>query len=270
MLPRPWRVIEARRELGDTASLVIAPVDAPPDAPPPAFAPGQFNMLYAFGVGEAAISISAATAAGVVHTIRGVGATSRALAALRRGDVLGVRGPYGRGWPMEAPAGSDLVFVAGGLGLAPLRPAIHAALARRERWGRVLLLYGARGPGELLWRDEIASWRGAVDVMLTVDHAEAGWDGAVGVVPALLPRARFDPASAIAMVCGPELMMRFTVIELQKRGIGPESICLSMERNMKCAVGFCGHCQFGPFFVCKDGPVFRYDRIQAFFGKREI
>ncbi len=165
-----------------------------------------------------------------------------------------------------------MVIVAGGIGLAPLRPALYYLLSNREKYGKIALLYGARTRQDLLYTSELEKWRGQFDleVGVTVDTATAGWRGNVGVVTTLIPRAQFDPAQAVAMVCGPEVMMRFTVRELEARGIGRENIFISLERNMKCAIGFCGHCQFGPTFVCKDGPVFRFDQVQTLFAKREI
>jgi NAD(P)H-flavin reductase len=207
-----------------------------------------------------------------VHTVRDVGVVSGAIAKLDAGAMLGVRGPYGTPWPVEAAEGNDVVFVAGGLGLAPLRPAIYHVLARREHYGRVVILYGTRSPSDILFRNEVERWRRRLDleVLVTVDRADAAWRGDVGVVPRLIARAGFDPHSAVAMVCGPEVMMRFTANALQAAGVGSERIYLSMERNMKCAIGLCGHCQFGPDFVCKDGPVMRYDRIADIMTVREI
>ena len=238
------------------------------------FAAGQFNMLYMFGLGEVAISISGdpAESGRIVQTVRAVGAVSAALTRLRRDMMVGVRGPYGSCWPVAESEGSDIVIVAGGLGLAPLRPAIYRVLARRRQYGRVVLLYGARGPADILYRRELEMWRRRldVDIVVTVDHAAADWRGNVGVVPALIAGAAFDPDHAVAMVCGPEIMMRFTLDALRHRGLAADRIYLSMERNMKCAVGLCGHCQFGPAFVCRDGPVFRFDRIAPIFSIREI
>lgn len=269
-LPQPWRVERRRRELIGAVTLELAPLaGARPD-----FAPGQFNMLYVFGVGEVAISLSGDAERGTtfVHTLRNVGAVSGALTALPVGASVGVRGPFGRGWPLAEAEGADLLLVAGGLGLAPLRPALYAILARRERYGRVVIMVGSRSPEDILYRRELEHWRRRPDleVLLTVDHADADWRGHVGVVPALIPHAGLDPAETLALVCGPEVMMRFTANALLAAGIRPERIHLSMERNMKCAVGQCGHCQFGPFFVCKDGPVLRYDRIGTILAVPEI
>jgi NAD(P)H-flavin reductase len=238
------------------------------------FAPGQFNMLYMFGLGEVAISLSGdpAEASRVVHTVRAVGAVSRAITRLRRNDVIGVRGPHGSYWPASESAGSDVIIVAGGLGLAPLRPLIYHVLAHREHYGKVVVLYGARGPADILYRRELEALRRRldVDITVTVDHATADWQGGVGVVPALIPRTPIDPDHAMAMVCGPEIMMRFTIDALQQRGLAMDRIFVSMERNMKCAIGLCGHCQFGAAFVCREGPVFRFDRIAPLFNTREI
>jgi NAD(P)H-flavin reductase len=271
MLPRPYGIQRMRRETRDTFTLELTPVDGGDSF---AFAPGQFTMLYVFGVGEVPISISGDPARPqvLVHTIRAVGTVTQALRQLKRGDVVGVRGPFGSHWPTEEAAGSDVVIVAGGIGLAPLRPVLFQLLAQRNEYGRVILLYGARTPQDLLYPRELEQWRGRFDleVDLTVDHATEVWHGHVGVVTTFIAKAPFDPFSTIAMICGPEVMMRFTVLELQKRGVPTANIYVSMERNMKCAIGFCGHCQFGPTFICKDGPVFRYDCLQPWFSKREM
>ncbi|MFC5581132.1 FAD/NAD(P)-binding protein [Rhodanobacter terrae] len=268
-VPQVYRVARVHRELPDTVTLELVP----PAGPRPPFEPGQFNMLYAFGVGEAAISISGdrREQEAFVHTVREVGAVSAAITRLEKGAAIGLRGPFGTNWPMAAAEGADIVFVAGGLGLAPLRPAIYHVLAHRQRYGRVVVLFGSRHPAELLYRHELEHWRQRldVDVEVTVDHADADWRGNVGVVPALIPRVAFDPRETVAMVCGPEVMMRFTVGALRQAGVSAQRIHVSMERNMKCAIGLCGHCQFGPGFVCKDGPVMRFDRIAGIFAVRE-
>jgi NAD(P)H-flavin reductase len=244
-----------------------------PDATFFDFAPGQFNMLTAFGVGEAAISLSGDPADGrLIHTIRDVGPVSRSLTRLAQGDAVGVRGPFGVGWPLAVAEGRDLLIIAGGLGLAPLRPAIYRVLTERQRYGSVSLLYGARRPEDILFGMELAGWRARldVDVAVTVDHALSDWRGHVGVVTRLLPRATFDPTSAVAMLCGPEIMMRNVAATLATQGMAEERIFLSMERNMKCAVGHCGHCQLGPAFVCRDGPVFTYARMRPLLAVKEL
>jgi NAD(P)H-flavin reductase len=269
MLPRPLVVRWARRETADTFTMGLAP----PHGGGPSFRPGQFNMLYVFGVGEVPISVSGdpADEAVLVHTIRAVGSVTRHLQRRVRGDVVGVRGPFGSAWPVEQAEGHDVVLVAGGIGLAPLRPALYHILRRRHRYGRVALLYGARTPQDVIYASELRRWRSRfdVDVQVTVDRALGDWHGAVGVVTNLVDRALVDRA-AMAFVCGPEVMMRFAVLSLQRRGVGDSRIFVSMERNMECGAGLCGHCQVGPFFVCKDGPVFRYDRILPFFAVKEV
>ena len=269
MTPVPFTVRRATRESADTVTLEL---DAGPSGF--AFAPGQFNMLYALGVGEVPISISGDPAAGapLEHTIRSVGAVSAALCALQDGDAVGVRGPFGADWRVGAAEGSDVVIVAGGIGLAPLRPAIRELLARREAFGRVSVLYGARTPADLLFRDELEGWRGRLDadVEVTVDAATPEWRGDVGVVPRLLARARFDAARTVGMVCGPEVMMRFTVQALRDAGVAADRILVSLERNMQCAIKQCGHCQLGPFFVCADGPVMPYAQVAPWLRPREV
>lgn len=271
MQPTPYRVVSRRRELANTVTLELAPVNA---TPVPSFVPGQFNMLYHFGVGEVPVSISGDTAnAGtLVHTIREVGAVTAAITGLRKGDAIGVRGPFGKPWPVIEAEGSDIVFVAGGIGLAPLRPAINHILANREKYGRLVILYGARTPADILYLKELHKWRSRLDayVDVTVDHATREWAGNVGTVTRLIPRANFDPYHAVAMVCGPEIMMRFTVSALNEFGLENDAIYLSMERNMKCAIGHCGHCQFGGRFICKDGPVFAFSEIQDHFRIRGL
>ena len=271
MQTKPYRVERVRRETNDTFTLELKPADGENGL---SFAAGQFNMLYAFGVGEIPISISGDPnmPERLVHTVRAVGAVSRALPKLKRGHVLGVRGPYGTHWPVEEAAGGDVLIVTGGIGLAPLRPALYQLIAHRERYGRVILLYGARTPEEILFERELAQWRAQfdLDVHVTVDRGTGNWRGNVGVVTTLIPKASFDPSSTIAFVCGPEIMMRFTLLELKRRELAANNVFISMERNMKCGIGFCGHCQFGAAFVCKDGPVFRLNQVTDLFGKWEI
>lgn len=270
MLPRPFRVAACRRELADTVTLELEPLDGLPTA----FQPGQFNMLYAFGVGEVPISISGDPSGNgrTIHTLRAVGAVTDRLKSLRKGDAVGLRGPFGSSWPVDAARGRDVAIVAGGIGLAPLRPAILHILANRGEYGRVVVLYGTRTPDDILFQKQLEKWRGRFDVFVdvTVDRADASWGGKVGVVPTLIEKAAFSPEDTIAMVCGPEIMMHFTIQAFRAAGIDDERIFLSLERSMKCAVGFCGHCQFGGRFVCKDGPVFAYSDIRDHMAIREL
>lgn len=270
--PRLYRVHRVVRETHDTFTVHLEP---PAEAGGFPFEPGQFNMLYLFGVGEVAISISgdASQPAELIHTIRAVGTVTSRLRQLRRGDVVGVRGPFGRGWPLAQAQGGDVIIVAGGLGLAPLRPVVYHLLRHRDQFRQVAILVGARTPDDLLYRGELERWRGRFDirVLVSVDRAAPPWAGEVGVVPALIRRLEFDAAATTAMICGPEVMMRFTVWALEEeRHLARERIFVSMERNMKCGVGLCGHCQIVPFFVCKDGPVFSFDRLAPFFNQREL
>ncbi|MFO0555167.1 MAG: FAD/NAD(P)-binding protein [Polyangiaceae bacterium] len=237
------------------------------------FEPGQFNMLYAHGVGEVPISISGdpADPKRLVHTIRAVGNVTRVMEKLGSGDLLGVRGPYGSAWPVREIEGRDVLIVAGGLGVAPLRPAILHMLHNRERYGRIIILVGARTPADLLFREELERWRGRFDVRLEaiVDRAGRDWYGPVGVVTRLFENVPIEEDDAV-LLCGPEIMMRFAARDLEKRGVPREAIWVSMERSMKCGVGLCGHCQLGPTFMCKDGPVYRLDRVASLMQVREL
>lgn len=269
MLPRPFRVVGRRADTRDTVTLWLEPEEGPPLR----FAPGQFTMLYAFGVGEVPISISGdpGEPALLQHTIRDVGGVTATLVNAEPGDVLGVRGPFGAAWEVPAAAGGDLLVVAGGIGLAPLRPAVLHALAHRRSYGRVVLLYGARGPDELLYPDELDQWAGSdVEVLVTVDHAAAGYNGRVGLVTDLLGRVGLDPVATTALVCGPEVMMRRVADALSRQGVRPDRIRLSLERSMHCGVGLCGHCQLREFFVCTDGPVFAWDQVGGLMAVAEL
>ncbi len=238
------------------------------------FEPGQFNMVYVYGVGEVPISISGdpEDTSVLIHTTRAVGTVTKAMRKLCVGDTVGIRGPFGSTWPLEEAKGKDVIIVAGGIGLPPLRPAIYHILNHRKEYGKVFLLYGARTPADIMFPKQLAGWpKGdALKVLITVDKSAQGWKGNVGVVTTLIPKIDFDPKNVIAMIVGPEIMMRFTAMDLQKRNIAPENIYVSMERNMKCGIGLCGHCQYGPHFICKDGPVFPYAEIKDLLFKREV
>lgn len=270
LIPEPYVLQRKKRETRDTFTVELEPKTGSAGA---RFLAGQFNMLYVFGLGEVPISMSGNPARErLVHTIRSVGKVTHAITRLKRGDAVGIRGPFGSNWPVLEAAGRDIVVVAGGIGLAPLRPVIYAVLAARRRYGRVALLYGTRTPRDLLFKPELRKWRGRldIDIEVTVDSADDSWRGDVGVVTELIRQATFDPANVTVMICGPEVMMRFTAAAFRNRGVEPENIFLSMERNMKCAIGYCGHCQFGPTFICKDGPVFRLDALESWLSIREL
>ena len=271
MLPQPYSVREVSKETPDTFTLTLEPENAVDRR---LFQPGQFSMLWAFGVGELPISISGDPGVHdrLVYTVRSVGQATHSLVNQQVGDSVGVRGPFGTGWPADAARGRDVIIVAGGIGLAPLRPLIYHVLRNRKEYGRMVVLYGTRSPRELLYRKELAAWarNRETQVLVTVDYGGLGWRGHVGVVTTLFKYARLQPASSVAMVCGPEIMMRFVTRELETQGLSRDNIYLSMERNMKCAVGFCGHCQYGPHFICKDGPVFRYEQIRKLLEKYEL
>jgi NAD(P)H-flavin reductase len=268
MVPEPFVVRERSVEASDTWTLVLDAVDGVG----PSVAPGQFMMVYAFGVGEVPISVSGPPdrAGPVVLTVRAVGAVTQAICASEPGAVLGLRGPFGTSWPIAGSTGADVVVVAGGIGLAPLRPVVFHALEQRPEFGRVVVLYGARTPDDLLYPTELLGWGAEAAVDVTVDAAESGWAGKVGVVPKLLPRAEFDPASTVAFVCGPEIMMRFTIGALLERGVPADRIHISLERNMRCGVGHCGHCQLGPTLICRDGPVYSYETAAPWLEVRGL
>lgn len=270
-VPAPFTVRERRSETPDTITIVLTPQDR---ARALSFNPGQFNMLYFFGVGEAAISICGdpKVTDRYVHTIRIAGKVTSKLCNASAGSVVGLRGPYGTGWPLEEAYGKDVVVVAGGLGLPPLRPLLYELMRSRHRFGRVEVIYGAKTPKDLVFYDEIQGWRARSDLRFqtTVDTAGREWYGDVGVVTARLPDARFEPKQTVAYLCGPEIMMKLTAQALVTRGVPPTAIYVSLERNMKCAIGMCGHCQFGPEFVCRNGPVFRYSTVERALSFREL
>ena len=269
MTPEFVTIRSVKQELEHTFTLVMDPPGGRFD-----FAPGQFTMHYAYGVGEVPISISGDPAASdeLVLTIRRMGAVTNALTALEPGDTVGVRGPYGQPWPISAARGKDLIVVAGGIGLAPLRPVLYEVLADRDAYERVVLLYGARSPSEFLFLEEIHEWRSRLDmtVMVTVDYGDPGWHGSVGVVTKLITRAPFDPDNAVAFVCGPEIMMRFCARELGNMGVPDDRSYVTLERNMQCAIAQCGHCQYGSELLCRDGAVYRYDRVARLLTLREV
>ena len=272
MTPTPMRVVDRRVEHLDTVTFSLAPVGGGLVAPEP----GQFLMLWAPGVGEVPISVAGVRDDGTVeHTVRAVGAVTRALCDAAPGTVLGARGPFGRGWGLAGLAGRDLLLVAGGIGIAPLRPVVHHVLAEPSDGRRLTLLFGARDPQRLLYTAEIAGWiadgaaDGRVDVRVTVDTAERDWPGTVGFVTQLIPRIDLAPDRTTALVCGPEPMMRFTARTLLDAGLGAGDIRVSLERSMTCGIGQCGHCQLGPALLCREGPVVDWTRADDLLAVRE-
>lgn len=271
--PAPAHIAGVRRENFNTLSVQLQFVDAGlRDLY--RFAPGQFNMLYAPGVGEAAISISSNPDEPHVmeHTIRVVGSVTRAIESMGVGALVGVRGPFGRPWPIAEMEGRDVVIVGGGIGLAPLRPVIYHVLAHRERFGRVVLLYGCRSPEDRVFARELEAWEadGAIQVLVTVDNTSGDWHGPVGVVTNLLKRVRVNATRTIVLVCGPKILNRVAAWNFLQLHVPGKQVYVSLERNMNCGFGRCGHCQYGRYFVCKDGPVFAFDEVQHIFAREDI
>lgn len=268
LTPLPFVVSARERNTADTWTLTLEPAAGDGLA----VAPGQFMMVYAFGIGEVPISVSGPPnrPGPVVLTVRAVGAVTNAVCASEPGTTLGLRGPFGNSWPVDAAQGGDVVVIAGGIGLAPLRPVLLRTLDRRSDYGAVALLYGARTPEDLLYTDQLDDWREAVDVEVTVDTAAGDWAGRVGVVPKLIAAAAFQPQETTAFVCGPEIMMHFTIQALLDRGLSPGRIFVSMERHMQCGVGLCGHCQLGPTLICRDGPVYSFAELAPLLEVRQL
>lgn len=272
-IPVPARLLAVQQENFNTATYKLEIVD---DEIRRRYTwrPGQFNMLYVPGVGEAAISISSDSDQPAVlsHTVRTVGYLTRAITRAGVGDAIGLRGPFGVGWPLEQLEGRDVVLLAGGIGLAPLRPMIYWLMKHRDRVRRVVLLYGCRTPEDRIFADELDAWtdQNAIDVLVTVDNATGDWHGPVGVVTNLLRRIKVNADRAIVMVCGPRILNRVAAWNFLQLHVPPTQVYVSLERNMNCGFGRCGHCQYGRKFVCRDGPVFRFDQIADIFAKEEI
>jgi NAD(P)H-flavin reductase len=271
MVPAAARLAKVDKETHDTFTLTMESAGEESLA---SFEPGQFSMLYVFGTGELPISISGDPEEGgrLIYTVRSVGKVTHALVTSESDSTIGIRGPFGTSWPMKESRGRDVLIVAGGIGLAPLRPAIYHVLRHRGDFGRLIVLYGARSPQDLLFRRQLSAWNYVPDAQLltTVDYGGLSWRGNVGVVTTLFRHVRLRSERTTALVCGPEIMMRYVIRELLARGFAEHDIHLSMERNMKCAVGFCGHCQLGPYFVCKDGPVFPYNKMKPWMDRYEL
>jgi NAD(P)H-flavin reductase len=273
MTPARARIVDRLPETSNTATYRLEFCE-PADGQRYAFRPGQFNMLYVFGVGEAAISVCSAPTEHrwLAHTIRHVGSVTFGIERLPIGAEVGLRGPFGSHWPLESCRGRDILLVAGGIGIAPLRPAIYEILRERGAYGRLILLYGARSPRDMLFRAEIADWsqRRDFQALTSVDYPDVNWIGPVGVVINLLRRVRLDANRTSVFVCGPRIMNRVAAHAFLSHHVPDDQIFVSLERNMRCGYGQCGHCQYGPKFVCRDGPVFSYAAVRKIFGAEEI
>lgn len=233
------------------------------------YRPGQFLEVSLFGVGEAPISITSTPSRDKLElSIKRVGKLTKEIHKLDEGDTLWIRGPYGNGFPVDELKGRDILFVGGGIGLAPLRSLINYVFDNRKDFGRITILYGARTPGDLVFRSELEEWkkRDNTTVLLTVDRCveeDGVWNGEVCVVPNLIDKIDFDLSKTTAVVCGPPVMIRYTVKDLLEKGLTPEDIILTLERHMKCGVGKCGHCRIGDQYICLDGPVYRYSQLEG-------
>lgn len=270
MHPIPYRILSVREEISGCYTLVLESEAGQGSS----FEPGQFYMLYIFGHGEVPISVSGdpSESGTLTFTIMNVGSVTKALCSLNAGDAIGLRGPFGNPWPLEKVKGKDVMVIAGGVGLAPLRPIIYHLISNVSEYGEITLLYGTRSSDTILFEEELASWDDRDDMyaLVTLDSARPDWQGNVGVVTELIEQASLNPKNTIAITCGPEIMMRFTANALLDKGLAPSDIYVSMERNMKCALGHCGRCQYGPHFICKDGPVFSFDQVEHLFKVREV
>lgn len=273
MFPLPMQIVDVTEENFNTRTFIMRIEDSTARELY-RWIPGQFNMIYVPGVGEAAISISSdpVEKGEIAHTIRVVGSVTRAISRLGLGGLVGIRGPFGSGWPLDELDGGDVVLVAGGIGLAPLRPVIYWLLRHRERVRRVMLLYGCRTPEDRLYARELEAWTedDKIDVLVTVDNATAGWVGAVGVVTKLLQRIKVNAERTTVMVCGPRMLNRVAAWSFLQLHVPSERVYLSLERNMHCGYGQCGHCQYGSKFICKDGPVFPFSELEHVFAREEI
>lgn len=272
-MPAPARIVGIRSENFNTRTFTTQFVDES-IAQMYRFAPGQFNMLYVPGVGEAAFSVTSdpAEPGRIEHTIRRVGSVTRALWRIKEGEVVGLRGPFGRGWPMDEMRGKHVVIVAGGIGLAPLRPVVYSLLREPGYCKRLVLLYGCRTPEDRVYAEELEAWEQAkaIEVLVTVDNATGDWAGPVGVVTDLLKRIKFAAEETIVLVCGPKVLNRAAAWNFLQSYVPPEQVFVNLERNMNCGFARCGHCQYGGKFVCSDGPVFRFSDVANIFAKEDI
>lgn len=269
LVPKLYEVKSNEKESADVYTLTLAAKEGTDEM---TFLPGQFNMLHHFGFGEVAISHAGDSSCRgqVVHTVRSAGPVTEQMSKLKPGDEVGVRGPFGSTWPLDKE-GSDVLLIAGGIGLPPLRSALCALIANKSRYNSLTLLYGAKNPEDLIYREDLRRWQEqGVKVVISVDQGDANWKGPVGVITHLIQKNIRDPKNILALICGPEIMIEFSVKELEQAGVAAKDIAVSLERHMQCGVGFCGRCQYGPFFLCKDGPVLPYEKLQHWFWVKEL
>ncbi|ACO04842.1 MAG TPA: Ni/Fe hydrogenase subunit gamma [Persephonella sp.] len=254
-------VIETVKETEDTVTLRILSYRN--------YSPGQYNMIYIFGLGEAPITIAGRSEGIIEHTVRSAGDVTGHIVKLKAGDKVYIRGPYGNSWDLDEAEGKQLVLISGGLGLAAIKWIMEEAIKQKDRFRGILSLYGSKSYDSLLYRYNYEKWSSQIDFKITIDHPDKRWKGDVGLITELIKKSDIDK-DAVVFMCGPDPMVKFSVIELCKKGVSTENIFVSMERHMKCSVGTCGHCMFGPYFVCKDGPIFRYSQIKEFFERKEV
>lgn len=268
-LPKTAEIIERIQEASTIFTLKTRFLEAQPSF---LFQPGQFNMLYLYGIGEVAISISSdpAEKSYISHTIRAVGRVTKALQNLNVGDHVGIRGPFGRGWPLTDAQQKDVMVVTGGLGCAPTISVINYILARREQYGALKILQGVKHSDDFIFRKQYATWQKTphTEILIAADFAGPKWPWSVGYVTDMIDSLSLSPNKTIAMMCGPEMMMHAAINVLKRKGLPEEMMYLSMERNMACGIGHCGHCQYGGLFICKDGPVFAYPEIKSLFSEK--
>lgn len=263
-IPKVIRIERVCKETADIKSVFLKY--------PLSFIPGQFLEISCFGIGEVPISISSSPAEELVRlTFRRVGAVTEALFNLKKNDSLGLRGPFGNGFSFEQLQGKDLIFIAGGMGIAPLRSLLKTILSKKDnKFGNITLLYGSRNSREMLYKNDLKNWSKSIKALLTVDKPEAGWKGNVGVVTQLLNQIKINPPATKAILCGPEIMMHFAALKLTELGMKPSDIIVSLERHMKCGVGKCGHCYIADKFVCRDGPVFTCEELKGLSPKENL
>lgn len=269
LMPTLYQVKTITHDTSDIFTLTLTAVEEDKRV---AFLPGQFNMLYHFGFGEVAISISGDPSKqdALVHTIRAVGPVTQRMQELKAGEEIGVRGPFGSQWPLLKNH-CDVLVVAGGIGLAPLRPALFDLAAHKSQYRDITLLYGTKDPEKIIYKKDLESWKKqGIKIEATVDYADVNWQGQVGVVTSLIKKNIRAPKNTLVFICGPEIMIKLAVQELLSAEVEENHIFISLERNMQCAVGFCGRCQYGPYFLCKDGPVFSYAQLQHWLMIKEL